>query len=553
VTGTFGGKWALAAAPTGAAAPTLSPPPISPFPKGGGGVIMFQLVSTPTAIDGVHDVRGEMVLRDGEFLSPNDVHLGIEGSYITRLGQLRAVVSRAGLSSGVTNSPTEPSHGWLIEPAGVRMPDAAAAAAATRAAMARERSEARGRAAARGKEAKPIPLSECPLTLSAQFAPSRRGTGGSSGEGKGSQQLVVETAALASEMCTFAAEVTAEEASLEQYFRRAMSYTVMVMVANMLQVGLLVRQMARTASPAAARHVSVLCIGNLALIDAFECMLHLTAGMVIESLLATFGSLAFFKFITFSVLEMRYVLTVWKAQRPSGFSVTDGAARHELGMLYVRFYALLCLSIFLLFKGERYAHYAIFASYSFWVPQIVRSAVLDARRPLNKGFIVGTSVTRLIAPLYYFGYKANFLNVRPNPAFCAALCAWVGAQTAVLLLQHTLGARFFVPRAFLPAKYDYFQNVTPKILNAARDGVDLEAGGGTTDPAAGDKPATDQKDPSVECAICFLPVDLSDRRLGRRIDRVITPCDHVFHEECLSRWMDVKQECPVCRGELPSL
>jgi hypothetical protein len=33
----------------------------------------------------------------------------------------------------------------------------------------------------------------------------------------------------------------------------------------------------------------------------------------------------------------------------------------------------------------------------------------------------------------------------------------------------------------------------------------------------------------------------------------VTPCDHVFHEGCLTQWADVKLECPVCRSVLPAI
>lgn len=32
-----------------------------------------------------------------------------------------------------------------------------------------------------------------------------------------------------------------------------------------------------------------------------------------------------------------------------------------------------------------------------------------------------------------------------------------------------------------------------------------------------------------------------------------TPCDHIFHTECLEKWMEMKHECPFCRRNIPSL
>ena len=39
--------------------------------------------------------------------------------------------------------------------------------------------------------------------------------------------------------------------------------------------------------------------------------------------------------------------------------------------------------------------------------------------------------------------------------------------------------------------------------------------------------------------------------IGVRRRRMITPCGHFFHPQCLRTWMDVKMACPVCRRGLP--
>ena len=47
------------------------------------------------------------------------------------------------------------------------------------------------------------------------------------------------------------------------------------------------------------------------------------------------------------------------------------------------------------------------------------------------------------------------------------------------------------------------------------------------------------------CVICTSTVETNGSQY------MITPCNHVFHTECLVRWMDVKFECPLCRARLP--
>lgn len=51
---------------------------------------------------------------------------------------------------------------------------------------------------------------------------------------------------------------------------------------------------------------------------------------------------------------------------------------------------------------------------------------------------------------------------------------------------------------------------------------------------------------SKECVICMNPVPLKPHSA-----RMLTPCGHFFHEACLTRWMEVKMDCPTCRRPLP--
>ena len=106
----------------------------------------------------------------------------------------------------------------------------------------------------------------------------------------------------------------------------------------------------------------------------------------------------------------------------------------------------------------------------------------------------------------------------------------------MLAAQTKHGPRCFIPKRFLPAKYNYFRPATKR---------SAEAGPGEAEVPAGD---IESGDAGVECVICMTPVDTE-----RPVMRMVTPCAHFFHPNCLQRWMDVKMECPTCRRTLPPL
>jgi hypothetical protein len=48
-----------------------------------------------------------------------------------------------------------------------------------------------------------------------------------------------------------------------------------------------------------------------------------------------------------------------------------------------------------------------------------------------------------------------------------------------------------------------------------------------------------------ECTICFDKLSVGDSAL--RI-----PCGHLFHDDCVRKWLQSSNQCPVCRYELPT-
>lgn len=301
------------------------------------------------------------------------------------------------------------------------------------------------------------------------------------------------------------------------YYNKAVNYTLMVTFVSFLQVLLLIRQMEHSNTQSGAAKISIMMIGQQAIMDAYLCLLHLTAGILVESLFNAFATAAFFKFVVFSIFEMRYLLAIWKASRPANSGEGWEAMRRELSLLYSRFYGILLGGILIMYEFHNFLRPILLLMYSFWIPQIVTNIIRDSRKPLHPHYILGMTATRLAIPLYTFGCPNNFMRIQPDKKWCICLSAFMGVQSLILLLQHYLGSRCFIPRQILPEKYSYYRRFNP---DANR----------TTD-----------------CVICMTSIDLSQRSN----DCMVTPCDHFFHSGCLQRWMDIKMECPTCRRSLP--
>eukprot|EP00170_Pyropia_yezoensis_P006656 contig_27114_g6677 len=260
--------------------------------------------------------------------------------------------------------------------------------------------------------------------------------------------------------CGTKLEVVLSTLDTETLFSKAINYTLLVTAVSFLQVLCLLPQMESTATQAAAARVSLLVVGMQSVADSYLCLGHLTMGIAVHTLFNAFATAAFFKFIIFSVFQMRYLLLIWRAKRPAGFTHGWESMRRELSMLYTRFYGSLLLGILLLYELQNHVQLFLFALYSFWTPQIILSATHDYRRPLHPLYILGMSVTRLAIPLYFYACPVNFLHIQPRPAVAAALVAWMAVQAGVLASQHVWGPRWFVPKRFLPEKYDYYRPVT---------------------------------------------------------------------------------------------
>lgn len=495
ITGTYRGKWSFAETTNGSSR-------FLDFGKSNG-ISVLELVSSPTKISGVHYVQGAVIFHD-VFDNERDVgvaQMRVEGVYIWPFRQLRLVAN-----SGADGDAQLEDDYFLSNPYHLL--------GAFSSQMLQE--SPRDKLRRRRKSLTYEMEKHCNIEIGAQV--SRISSSQSDDHERYHLEGLMESPAVDDDgECFSPILLNGTSLNIDVYYNKAVNYTLMVTFISFLQVLLLIRQMEHSNTQSGAAKVSILMIGQQAIMDAYLCLLHLTAGILVESLFNAFATAAFFKFVVFSIFEMRYLLAIWKASRPLNNGEGWEIMRRELSVLYSRFYGILLGGILVVYELHAFLRPILFVMYSFWIPQIITNVIRDTRKPLHPHYILGMTVTRLAIPLYLFGCPSNFLRIEVDKNWCISLGVFMALQALILLLQHYLGSRCFIPHQILPEKYSYQRRLENNSTQA------------------------------TDCVICMTSVDLTQRTN----DYMVTPCDHFFHSGCLQRWMDIKMECPTCRRSLP--
>uniref|UniRef100_A0A7S3MCP2 RING-type E3 ubiquitin transferase n=1 Tax=Spumella elongata TaxID=89044 RepID=A0A7S3MCP2_9STRA len=464
---------------------------------------------------------------------------------------------------------------------------------------------------------------------------------------------------------------------------------------SLIQVFLVVYQITYCSTQAQAARISLVSLFGQSLLDANLCMAHLLLSFAFPAVFfASFIWICVLKMLLFSVLLMRFITNTYQARyaqelAAEGFS---GVRRRLIG-LHAGFYGVLLLVLLVSISFYERPVVAVFAMYSFWLPQAIYSAYTGTKHSFHPVYLIGVSLCHLFIPLYILGCPNNFLSllsVYINPQYlaematepdshhsfhqqplssvsaCWVLVIWMTVQVGLLMLQTALGPRFFIPKKWLPSKYDYKRPIPAHLCTAfpasntsggtSSSSGDSSSGNNTSrNESVGDIATTGIRSRSTASSPVASSnnihggtnggsrgswassysgglqalfgygrnnnsnsnhtgdddeVEMSDLETGRLLgdednnsrsnsnsnsnsssssfassasshpapgaggdtnpggmdcaiccniihfhssDNLITPCDHVFHEECLQQWAHVKLECPVCRSVLPSL
>lgn len=205
---------------------------------------------------------------------------------------------------------------------------------------------------------------------------------------------------------------------------------------------------------------------------------------------------------------------------------------------------LFILTITFLFK---FKILIILLSLSTFLSQIIYNISLrDKQNGIPMKCIISFTINRLVIPLYIKGVKNNSFQSKTNYTFCVFLVLFHLIQITILHLQKKYGGKFLIPNRFKTNYFPYMQNVR----SIAKHHLDFY---------------------NNQCAICLCPFVenieilknslqtknilkiIRDRLFYKQVYIMQTPCNHFFHINCLTSWVNMKKECPICRKKLPPI
>ncbi|CAA9987944.1 E3 ubiquitin-protein ligase, putative [Plasmodium knowlesi strain H] len=304
------------------------------------------------------------------------------------------------------------------------------------------------------------------------------------------------------------------------------AFSILYNIKSIIELGLFYVQIGRSSeNMRSASKVSLLSICLNSFIDLFESLLLLYEVMLSRLLLVHFIFMVLLKFLLFTLMELRYILIIWRANHQQDLQEGWDQLQRKLGALYKFYYGSILLVIVAFYYIFPVCPYILLLPYMCWVPQIMLDIWKGQRNSINLKVVFALSLCRVFLPVYRFMYSQSIFQLdvfaravdSSNSMFSILLIIILAVQLLFMSLQRLYGPRYLINIDLLPHVHNYYKSIDPN----------FETG-------------------IPECVICMYDIVLKDKKY------CVTPCFHIFHDKCLQQWMDVKLECPTCRGALPN-
>lgn len=365
-------------------------------------------------------------------------------------------------------------------------------------------------------------------------------------------KLKMTSGLLYSPNCAILLELDTADGIRDEVYDNGLKSVILVScIIILLQIFILIKQMANTNTPSTLTKLSFWSVAIMNMADSSMSVVALLGSLLYTDLYIQFAVCAFLAFTCSAIYEMKYGIQIYCSQMnersldwrtmlqgtptdermeqrerandnganpapiqalPTIQTTTAGDEQVVGAELYTRQFFSMLIFLFVLLnvitwpKIQRRIFECIFLTVfnSYWVPQIHRNVLRGSRSSFTWEFIIGTSVLRMI-PILYIELFENPFSHHKDVKFAVFLVIWLSTQIGFLFLQELLGPRFFLKKDYLPRAYDYHPIITKGDLES---GFSINASEIVSDGASSTDEDSRELKYVTDCAICMQKLEI---------------------------------------------
>ena len=276
-------------------------------------------------------------------------------------------------------------------------------------------------------------------------------------------------------------------------------------------------------------------------------------------------------FFAFSVVEFRLLFLAWRTRYNELLFSNRRQFKYRLLLFYFYYYIALFIS-FVFIRTIITNTICCFAIFAFtWLGQIIHSVRMGTKPPMSLDHIVVTTITRLFLPIYLKAYEGNVFSLRPSYAKVLAVVGMVFVEMCIVILQKLYGGKVIIPRCCKTIPFNYYKDEInceehcsknqhcAICLESLREEINIQDDNEIKNDVIEENNSNNsnkhtfiERIKKIYCiGFCIKRINDIFNPVNIRKKYMVTPCDHVFHSNCLEKWMEVKNECPYCKRRIP--
>ena len=214
--------------------------------------------------------------------------------------------------------------------------------------------------------------------------------------------------------------------------------------------------------------ISLITVGMNTIWNAYGCLCHFFLCVSYKVYICQFGFPALIYFVSFSVVDIRLLYTIW-ALKYNHIYTEAIILRRKLMQFYLNFYVIMFVSFFYVLKFYFDKPYTLCLICLTWLPQIMYNMYYQNKKSLPLVYYITVILGKMFPVVYFRGTKTNFFELSTDYWFICLCCGILVIESVWLYSQTLLGARWFLPLKYRKGRFEFYktlQQLTTELNNA---------------------------------------------------------------------------------------